>query len=446
MTRAKAKPILGSTIANTGWLVGDNVIRIAVGLLVGIWIARYLGPAGFGLLSYAAAFVSLFSALSALGLDRIVIRQLVAAKLDASKVLGTALRLKVAGGLTVLVVSTAVAYLLNPDEKLTVILIAISALGTIAQAADVFDYHFQARIQSKYSAVARATAFHLLSAAKVGLMLLKAPLVAFALAGLVESILAGILLWIAYRRQSPNAGSWQWDGITARELLRESWSLMFAGVMITLYMRLDQVMLKSLSTPEEMGKYAGAVRLSEAWYFVLIAMSASVFPKLVDASSISEAHFNLIVKRFYSAMILVSYAFATALSLSSTPLSWLYGADFKGMEGMLFLCAWAGLFVGIGLARGAYLTAKGLNRFQLCATTSGAVVNIGLNLYLIPRYGGTGAALATLVSYAFSGYLSSFFYKPARLQGWIITKLLLPWNAWRSLDWTELLDRLQRHA
>jgi len=218
---------------------------------------------------------------------------------------------------------------------------------------------------------------------------------------------------------------------------------MLASMMVMIYMRIDQIMLKQLSTAEEMGKYAGAVRLSEAWYFVLMAISASIFPKLVRASALSESEFTSLASRFYAAMILICYAFALPLSLLSPYVSaWLFGGKFQGMESMLFICAWAGLFVGIGLARGAYLTAKNLNTFQFYSTAVGALLNIALNFAWIPQYGGRGAAFATLISYAVAGYVSNFFYAPARKQGWIITKLLLPWNAWRTFDWRQFVHSL----
>lgn len=63
--------------ANTSWLFAEKILRMVVGLFVGVWVARYLGPERFGLLSYAQSFVGLFSAFATLGLDEIVVRELV---------------------------------------------------------------------------------------------------------------------------------------------------------------------------------------------------------------------------------------------------------------------------------------------------------------------------------------------------------------------------------
>ena len=212
-------------------------------------------------------------------------------------------------------------------------------------------------------------------------------------------------------------------------------------------MRIDQVMLKSLSTIQEIGKYAASVRLSEGWYFVLMAMSTSMFPKLVEAYGTSDDRLNDIVKRCYAGIILVSYAFALPLSLLSTPLSSvLFGTRFSGMGAMLAISAWSGVFVGVGLVRGAFCTAKNLNKFVLWSTAAGALVNVVLNLLFMPQYGGRAAAAATLVSYAIAGYATSFFYGPTIQQGRVITRMLLPWNAWHYLNWREVLVSFGRHS
>jgi O-antigen/teichoic acid export membrane protein len=80
--------------ANTSWLFGEKILRMIVGLFVGIWVARYLGPEQFGLLSYAQSFVGLFTAIATLGLDGIVVRELVKDPSRRDELIGTAFWLK----------------------------------------------------------------------------------------------------------------------------------------------------------------------------------------------------------------------------------------------------------------------------------------------------------------------------------------------------------------
>src|ERR1700744_44346 len=88
--RLAAQGPLRAIVANTGWLVFDRVIRVLIGLTVGAWIARYLGPAGSGELSYVVAFIALFQAAANLGADAIVVRDIARAPERAADILGTA--------------------------------------------------------------------------------------------------------------------------------------------------------------------------------------------------------------------------------------------------------------------------------------------------------------------------------------------------------------------
>ncbi len=191
---ASALPRRGSVLSNIGWLAGDRIFRMGVGLVVIVWIARYLGPEQFGLLSYATAFVSLFSFLSSLGLDSLIVRELVNKQIETADAMGTAFGLKMAGGLAALLLSVSMAIVMDRGEIQTVTLVAISAIGSVFQATDVLDYYFQARAQTRYITIARGFAFQTLSVSKLVFIVAGAPLVAFALAGVGEIVLGAFLL------------------------------------------------------------------------------------------------------------------------------------------------------------------------------------------------------------------------------------------------------------
>ena len=92
-----ARPGFRKYFANTSWLLGERILRMAISLFVGIYVARYLGPERFGLLSYALSFVWLFSSLASFGLDDILVRELVQRPEQRNNLLGTVFWLKVCG-------------------------------------------------------------------------------------------------------------------------------------------------------------------------------------------------------------------------------------------------------------------------------------------------------------------------------------------------------------
>ena len=273
---------------NVIWLFADRMVRLGVGLLVSVWVARYLGPAQFGVLSYAVAFVGLFGFFSTLGLDSIVVRDIVRAPQNAKETIGTAFALKLSGAIVTLIVSVSIVPLLRPGDPAMIGLVAIIAAGTLFQSFDVIDFWFQSQVQSKYTVYARNTAFLIIAVVKVILIQLQAPLTAFAYVSLAEITLSAIGLVMAYQLTGQTIRLWRAGLARARALLSASWPLILSSIAVWTYMRIDQVMLGTLNDDHALGIYAAAVRLSEIWYFIPVAIVNSVFPAIVRSKVVSE--------------------------------------------------------------------------------------------------------------------------------------------------------------
>ncbi|MBT6952936.1 MAG: oligosaccharide flippase family protein, partial [Flavobacteriaceae bacterium] len=180
-----ARPGFRKYFANTSWLLGERVLRMVVSLFVGIYVARYLGPERFGLLSYTLSFVWLFSSLASFGLDDILVRELVQSPEKRNNLLGTVFWLKVCG---TLVMGTAIALVLKfkVEDQQTYWMIALITFGFLFQTTNVVDFYFQSQVQSKYAV--RAQAFHLLvtSLFKIYLVWNQAELIWFAFALMLD--------------------------------------------------------------------------------------------------------------------------------------------------------------------------------------------------------------------------------------------------------------------
>jgi PST family polysaccharide transporter len=125
-------------------------------------------------------------------------------------------------------------------------------------------------------------------------------------------------------------------------------------------------------------------------------------------------------------MALIGYAVAIPVSLLSGPVIWvLYGTEYANAAPVLAIHIWAGLFVCLGVAQSAWLLNEGHTHVSMVNTVTGAVLNCGLNLLLIPRYGPIGAAVATLASYACAVFAFSFVYRPTRAHAWMVLKALV---------------------
>ena len=407
---------LQKLIGNTGWLFADRILRMGVGLVVGVWVARYLGPERYGLFNYAIAFVTLFSILASLGLDGVIVRELVGKPECANEILGTAFMLKLTGsGATLLAAVTAIN-LLRPTDSLTRWIVAIVAVGIVFQSFDTIDFWFQARVESRFVVYARSSAFLLVSLLKIILIVKNAPLIAFAWLVSLEILLAAVGLALVYRWNGQRVLSWKVDRQRVKQTMKDSWPLALAGMAVMVYMKIDQVMLGQMLDNHAVGLYSAAIRISEVWYFIPMSIVASVTPSLIEARNISAELYYDRLAQLFRLMVAIALGIAVPMTFASGYATrFLYGNQYEGAGPILAIHIWAALFVFLGVAQGPWNINEGLTKLALLRTSLGAVANIVLNLVLIPKFGPIGAAFATTVSYALSAVVLNAFSSKTRL-------------------------------
>ncbi len=413
--RLEGRASLQNILVNTGWLFADRILRMGVGLLVGVWIARYMGPEQFGVYNYAIVFVAMFSALSNLGLDSLVVRNIVRDPASKDEILGTAFFLKLAGGIITLLVSIGSVLLLRSGDSVTCWLVGITAFGAIFQAFDTIDFWFQSQVKSKYTVYVRNAAFLIITLVKIILIMTRSSLILFACAGLAEIVLGTIGLIIAYRINGCYLKKWRMSLRHARELLTDSWPLILAGLAVGLFMKIDQIMLREMVGSESVGIYSAATRISEVWYFIPAVIVSSVSPSIIDAKKISENLYYHRLQKLFN--LLASLAFAIAIPmtfLSRYLVVLLFGENYAAAGPILAIHIWASLFYFLGIAQSPWNIVEGLMNLSLKRTLITAAVNIILNLIFIPLYSGIGAAISTVVAYVCGAFLANFIHEKSR--------------------------------
>jgi O-antigen/teichoic acid export membrane protein len=430
-TRLEGRQQLQKVIGNTGWLFFDSIIRIGVGLLVSIWVTRYLGPEQFGILSYARTFLILFTPIATLGLEGIVVRNITRAPSCRDEILGSAFFLKLIGGVATLGLAFLSISLHKPADRLLQMLVAVSAFGTIFQSFGVIDFWFISQMRSKFSVYARTGAFIVSNLIKILLVVFEAPLLAFAWAGAADMILAALGFVLAYRAGRYRISDWKVCRSMVVDLMRDCWPLMLADVVMLIYMRVDKIMLGDMAGNKELGIYAVAAMLTESLYFIPAAVTSSMYPSIVEAARGSEQQFQALLQKSYSLMAFLGYAVALPVTfLASWMIPLLFGAAYSRASLMLVGLAWAGLFYNLSLARGSFLAAMNWTRIQFLVDLLGCLLNIALNLYLIPRYGGMGAVFASLIAYWFVAHGACFLFRPLVGTGSMITKAMVYPKFW----------------
>ncbi len=403
-----------NVLENILWLFFDKALRMGMGIVVGVWIARYLGPTDFGVLNYALAIVAIFAAIATLGMESILIKEFVSEKYLKRDLLGTSFILRFSSSLGCSILILLFAYLFEIGDKEVFAVVSIIGFTLLFQSFDVIDWYYQAKLISRKTVIAKNTGFVLSSVLKVWLILHNYSLVYFALATLLEFILGAIFILFTLKGQAINISTWRFKSSLAIKIFKQSWPLVFAALSVVLYMRIDQVMIKYLLNANAVGQYSAAVRLTEIWYFLPTIIVSSSMPALIQAKT-DKRSFENKIKKLYSLLIYSGLAISLVISFSGDFLiSFLFGTEYKDAATVLQVHVWSCIFVFIGVASSQYLVIENQTKASLYRTVLGLISNILFNLVLIPMFGILGAAIATLISYFVSSVLSNYFFKGTR--------------------------------
>lgn len=413
--KLRGRYVLQKTIGSTGWLVLDRLVRLGVGLVVNVWVARYLGPANFGLLNFAIAFVALFSIFSNLGLQGVIVRDLVTHPGEREALLGGALFLRLIGSVLAVVCAVAVVYFLRPGNGQSREVVAILALALVPQAWDVIDYDYQAQINSRPIVIIRNLSFLVCSAAKAILIVAGGSVVGFAWITAAETGLSAALMINLARVKKELPRMAKTTSAQLRHLLRTCWPLVVTGLSVLLYWRIDQVMLGQIIGDAGVGVFSAAVRVSEVWYFIPLAISSSVAPAMTAIYQRSKSEYLRTLLAAMQYQVWLGVAIALIFTIWGAPLIHaLFGPGYVQAGAILAIHGWAGIFVAVGVFASGWFVNRGLLRYSMYQTFAGAVCNISLNLILIPRFGGIGAAIATVVSQMVSTVLLNAVFRECR--------------------------------
>lgn len=413
--RIEHRPSLIRIVDNIGWLVVDKILRMGVGLIVGVWVARYLGPEQFGLLSFATAFVGLFGAVATLGLQGIVVRDIVRNPDKKEETLGSAAVLHCIGGLLAYGLILGTISRLRPDDAMAKVLVAILGSTILFKASEVAVYWFESQVLSKYTVWVQNGSFLAFAVLKIVLILQNATLIAFAWVIMAEALMVALLMLIMLGLRGPRLRQLRVTLTRAKGLLTDSWPLLLSGIAVMVYMKIDQIMLGQMVGDDAVGIYSAAVRISEVWYFIPMTIVATVFPSLLEAKKNNEAQYYQRLQHLYDLMVWLSVGVALPMTFLSTPIvTLLFGKAFAAAGPVLAIHTWASIFVFLGVASSKWFLAENRQILSFQRTLLGAVVNFVLNFLLIPNFGPIGAAISTVVSYSVAAFFSDVIQEETR--------------------------------
>ena len=418
----------GKLAQNVGWLVGSKIYQVVLNLVIFMLMARYLGPANFGLINYASSFALLFTALCTLGIYDILVNELLEHRQDG-KILGSAICMRLCSSALSVGVLVLLTWLLNPGEPLTVQVVLLYSISLIFQSFDSLHGWYQANLRSKVTAAINAAGYTISAIYKAYLLITFKDVRWFAAAHAVEYAFVAVLLLISYSHDNGKIQPLRFDFKVAKRVLARSYHFILSGMMVALYGQMDRVMLKAMISETAVGFYSAAATINNCWVFVLVAIIDASNPVIVKHHPDNKEAFEAGLVRLYGIILYLASFVAICMTLLSRPLiRILFGADYlQGSTALCILC-WGTPFAYLGVARSIWLVTQKKQKYIKYISATGALCNLVLNAFLIPVWGINGAAFATLVTRIVTNFVIDFLIPDTRGSAKLFLKALVFWK------------------
>jgi len=379
-------------------IVGDVLSKLCSLASVAL-IARELSVGEFGAYSFGIAYGGFFVFFADLGLDAVTTRELVARPGEEARILGSALA--ATGALVLCSAVVAVAGLLVFESGLRVAGL-ISLAGMVAAVPGTIGLLLTARVR-----VLGATLSRLVGAVGVlvgTVLVLRAgggPVAVLSVLS-VSTVMVGVVLALLARRSLDAPITY--DPATARRIVRGAAPVALAILGMVVFRRVDQLLLAHLTDVGELAHYAAAVRLIDALNIIPLAVATVALPVLShlevssDGSTARSAMVSATGFRFLAAVVFPLAALGTFAG--GTLLARVYGPAYATAGSALAVLLWAHFFGFTGVLVDQVLIARGQSRYLAKLTIAAAALSVALDLIVIPRWGGLGAAWVSLVAYS----------------------------------------------
>lgn len=400
-------------VRNAGWIIGGKIANKLLAFVVGIFAVRYLGPGNYGLINYAAAYTTFFASLCTLGINSVIVKNFVDHPEEEGETIGTTLLLRAGSSLLSALAIVGIVSVADRGERLTVVVTALYSFGLVFQVFDTLNYWFQLRLQSKYSAIAELVSYAAMSVYKIVLLALGKSVEWFALAGALDYTVLAAFLLIAYFK---NGGTrFRCSLEKAKELLRSSSSFIIAGLMVSVYASTDKLMLKPMLGEDAVGHYSLASTISVSWAFVLAAIIDSLYPEIVQSFQTDRLRYERKNRQLYAIVFYTSLLVSAMICVAARPfIAIIYGEAYLPAVGPLRIVVWYTAFSYLGVARNAWMVCENRQKYLKYLYISAAALNIVLNLALIPLWGASGAAAASLITQISTTVILPAVIKPLR--------------------------------
>ena len=416
-------------IKNVGWIVGCRIIQSLINFVIGILTARYLGPSNYGIISFVASVVAFTIPIMQLGLRHTLVKEIVKTPEREGTIVGTSLVLNVISSLACVIGSVSFIALVDAGERETLWVCVLYSLSIIFQATDMIQYWFQAKLLSKYPSIVSLGAYIVVALYKVYLLATQKSVIWFALSNTLDYLLISIVLMVIYRRIGTQRLSFDWG--LAKQMFSRSKYYIIPSLMVMVFQHTDRIMIKLMLGEAKTGLYSAAITCIGITGFVFAAVIDSARPIILAEKGRNEELFEKRMVQLYSVITYMALAQSIVMTVLAKPIVMiLYGNEFAGSIGILQIAVWFTTFSEYGSVRNIWILAEEKQKYLMGINVTGAVVNVLLNMGMIPVWGAEGAAIASVITQFMTNVVIGFVFKPISYNNKLMLKGLNPKNLW----------------
>ncbi len=407
-------------VNNAGWLIGGKIFQMAISLVVGVITARYLGPSNYGLIGYGSAYVSFFTAFCSLGLNSVIIKDFIDNPKEQGEAIGSAIVMRIVSSILSSIMIVSFVAVVDKGEAVTIAVVALCSVGTIFHVFETFNFWFQSQYKSKITSIATFLAYVVTAGYKIVLLILGKDVRWFAFSTSVDYIVVAVFLYVAYKRYGGERLSFSIR--KSKSLLKVSYNYILSAVMISVYGQTDKLLLKHMLDESAVGYFTTATTICTMWVFVLQAIVDSMYPTILRLKSENYAQYERKNRQLYAIVFYVSCFVSVAfIVFGDFGVKLLYGEAYMPAADILKVVSWYTAFSYLGVARNAWIVSEGKQKYLKYIYGAAAILNVVMNLILIPIMGTIGAATATLITQILTSIVLPIMFKELRPN----TKLML---------------------
>lgn len=399
---------------NSAWMITETIIQMIISLVINKIVSKYLGVSNYGIINYGISFLNFFNAICTLGLGTIAIKYLVNEKENQGEIIGTCIGMRLISSFISILIISSLVFILKKGDSIIITVSIIQSFSLLTDTFNTINWWNQYKLQSKLSALATFIAYLVTATFKVILVYTKKSIIWFAFSNIIQSLIVAIVLYIIYKRQKSPKFSFSIE--RGKTLLKESYHFIISGLMVAIYAQTDKMMIGSMiDDMSAVGLYSVSVTIMQLWSFLPMAIIDSFKPALLEMQKKSHERYIVKLKQLYSIIIWLSLAYTAFIFLLGKYIVLiLYNEDYLGCIPSLRLVIFGVLFSFVGVVREFWLVCEGKQKYAKYFALFGAFGNIILNLFLIPKYGITGAAIATLSTQIITAIIAPLFFKDTR--------------------------------